>query len=273
MEKRKASLNSESFLQKKRSRRKKILLFVFLGILLILGAFVLVSRLPIFQVEKVEIKGAKTISETEVKRILDDSMSGFFMYLIPKRSFFVMKSDDIEQKLHTAFPGAENIKVSLTPKSVTVSLGERTPAFLVCSDETNCLYADKEGFLYENAPQIEGYLFKRFYGGTALLGSYYEYKDSYEFAVHADTLLEPTGERIVKVFTENKRESDFVTTSGVKIVWSPEKDEKLGLQNLRAVLYYSPTGKPKSDEEIKSFFGTLDYVDVRFSGKVYFKNK
>ena len=99
MEKRKASLNSESFLQKKRSRRKKILLFVFLGILLILGAFVLVSRLPIFQVEKVEIKGAKTISETEVKRILDDSMSGFFMYLIPKRSFFVMKSDDIEQKL------------------------------------------------------------------------------------------------------------------------------------------------------------------------------
>ena len=130
-----------------------------------------------------------------------------------------------------------------------------------------CFFIDESGYIYNRAPDFSGPVFMRYYGlatGDAPLRSQY---------LPADTF------RAIAIFLTNVRRLSFEPEAfvladaydfelhlkkGPRILFARNSDFATVLENLQSVL---------DADVVKGKINTLDYIDLRFGNKVYFKEK
>lgn len=143
-----------------REKRKK-LIWIFSGILVLLIALVLVSRLSSFQIAKVKVEGAKVITNDEVERNVLVTLAGSYFWLVPKGNAAFYPREEVRASLMKEFPRFSSVGLNVEGENtLRVLVTEREPYALYCPPaEEKCFFLDKEGFVFDEAPDFSGVVY------------------------------------------------------------------------------------------------------------------
>lgn len=263
------------YLPPKRPLRKRGA-FIFLGALLLvlfLGGGVYALRLPQWQIKNIKISGLEALGEDEVRSSVLEAMRGKYVFFIPRSSIFLTSSKTLEYELAKKFPRIKTLDVSKKfPDTLEVSLMERKLWGILCSDPVggentaNCVYVDKEGFTYENAPESSGSLIIKLHVDFPKLnvGERALQEKILNIVLFLDEELPKLGVgRIVgyEYSLKTPREIKAASSEGFKMYFNVEDNFPNVFRVLKTVL----------NEEIKERRSQLKYIDLRFGNKVFYK--
>jgi cell division septal protein FtsQ len=284
-------LNSSRLLELKKRRHKivinKIFFFLF-GIIVIFIFLVFLSHLKNLNISNIEISGNQITDTNEIKGVIEQQTSGKYLWLFPKTNIFLYPENNIKNALQDKFKRLQNINLSIkNNKTLEVSLSERTAKYLWCgttppnisTSVTSCYFMDDNGYIFDQAPYFSGEVYFKFYGLPAQTGlnnndpsgSYYSQQNFQQLVSFKDMLvnlgLKPasiyvTNDGNVDVFLSGENSS----TIGPEIECSANADFQNVAENLEAALTTEPL-----QTEFKNKYSTLQYIDLRFGNKVYYK--
>lgn len=265
------------------------MLLIKLGLIfLLLIAFVFLfswlSKLPSIQIKNIEVEGNAIISKAEITDFIKKEISGEYFLLFSKKNFFLYPKGVIERKLADNFKRIEKIEIkSKGLNYLVVNLIERKPYSLWCDGGGNsdkiesassekCYFLDKNGFVFSEAPEFSGNTFFRYYGllkeDNPVGGNYMESLKFKEIRGFVDS-LKILGINSVKFHASSEDDYEIDLDNGGKIIFDDKQLLTKTLENLESVLDEIGLGKSSStDSAVK-----LDYVDLRFGNKVFYKTK
>ena len=264
-----------------------------LGILTALGttaAIIYVLQMPYFQINSIKISGLVSLDESKIRHkisVLFDEKIGIFFQ---RKSFFFLQSERVESDLKSVFPRIAAVSVAkIFPQELSVKISERNLWGIYCNDfkietpledrmtEENikaqvieikaatCAYTDDTGFAYESAPASSGSLLLKIHGDGELKIT--SQAISSEFVVKmrefSEMLKNTLGMEIVgfEFSFQIQREFRALTSDGF-LLWINRDDDFAGVTKvLKTVL----------DEEIKDRRAELEYADLRFGNKVFYR--
>jgi hypothetical protein len=282
-------LNSPRLSELKKRRRyaflTKFLIFILLfGTFIGLGTYF--SRLDDLNIDQIEISGIKTVEKNQVEQSVQAEISENYLWLFPKTNVLIYPKKDIRIALQNDFSRLTDIDLSLKDKkTLLVSVSEREPAYLWCGmtlpdeaselEENKCYFMDREGYIFDEAPYFSGEVYFKLYGPieneNAPVGSYFSPKYFTQLISFKDTVMDMGIEPVmlnllaggdVEMFLAKKGAND----RGPKIIFQPNADLENVAENLQAALSTEPLLSG-----MKNKYSKLEYIDLRFGNKVYFK--
>jgi hypothetical protein len=297
-------LNSSRLSELKRNRKKTFLnkiLFSLLGVLVFLGFLVYLSRLSSLNISNIEITGNQIVDTNSIKQAIQTEMSGKYLWIFPKTDIFFYPQKAIVETLQDKFNRLENISLSIkNDKTLAVSVSERKALYTWCGTTPDvaipqsgspttgdtCYFVDENGYIFDQAPYFSGGVYFKFYGTPDVAipqsgspttgaadpsGSYFSQQYFKQLISFKDILIEfglkpvaiyVTGDQNVEVFLANQAPS----TNQPQIKFKLNGDYENIAENLKAALTTEPL-----QTEFKNKYATLQYIDLRFGNKVYYK--
>ncbi len=155
------------------------------------------------------------------------------------------------------------------PHTLIVSVEERSSWGIFCSANSECAYIDAKGFAYESAPLFSGMLVTKIMSDASssliIPSQAVEQATMQKITEIGDHLKDITGSANVsyELTHDLPREIHAVTPEGYKIYFDRDSD----LLNAFRVVKTLLAG------ELKDKYARLDYIDVRFGNKVFYKLK
>ncbi|MHB1316709.1 MAG: cell division protein FtsQ/DivIB [Minisyncoccota bacterium] len=264
-----------------KEKRKKYLIklsIFFFVLLFVFGLSIYLSRLKSIQIDTVSVSGATIISpeilEGEVKGLITDK----YFWLFPKTNVFIYPQKNIEQSLLKKFPRIQSISSSILDNHIiSVNVTEREPFALWCdtvptsSTVSQCYFLDKNGFVFDHAPQFSGNAYFKYYGFLpyeAPVGSYY-ISSTTRFHELSDFVESVKKLDITPLYIIAKDQDDFelfIFGGGKILINTQESFAKLS-ERLSALLKTQNLVPRKGGELL------VEYIDLRFGNKMFYKPK
>lgn len=258
--------------RRRQSRRRA---FVGLGIFILILAGIAVWSLhrPSVRIKEVSVYGA----DESYAAYAHEAMRGSYLGLIPRDSAFFVPAGAIRTRILAEHP--EIAAVSLFTNGVatlSIKVVERAPVARWCgstgspqaaSTTERCYVFDAGGFIFAAADAASSTPINSFAVYAPLVGDREEplratiasaalLPKTFDFARQLSTLGSP-----VTSITLHDGEVDTRLASGTRVTYVVGQE-----QNAYAALFAA-----RNNLDLTS--GMLDYVDLRFGGKVYTKNK
>ncbi len=283
---RKTILNSPRLLEFKKQKQqesKKRIFWATFFLLAVSVGLIFISRWERVNISILEIAGNKVVDTEEINKVVEDNIAGYYIRIIPKTNFLFYPKNKIITDLSNNFERLEHVFVDIKGNTLLVSVTERKAVYTWCGKEKiatertseSCYFLDDSGYVFDKAPYFSGAVYFRFYGKLSNeaenpLGSYYN-KEIFSklrlFAKNSEDMnLDPVGMEVdssgeIKMYLQE-----------VKIREQPEiflrvsSDFEKITENLDTALSTDPL-KTKFAEK----YDSLEYIDLRFGNKVYFK--
>lgn len=265
-------------------KRKKGLIFklflVFMG-LAALGGFMLylIFFAEFFDLREIEINGNKTVSNNEIKDVLEKPLAQRTLFLIPIRfNIFAIDTDTLGVDILNSFPKFEKVSVSKKPPHmIEVKILEKEPLGTWCfnknSDDNSpisakCFYFDKYFTAFETAPYLSGSIYLHvtdYLNDTPRLGEKVAKSDWAEKIAQTDGWLKSNlGINMKEVIIPENSFDEFniETEDGWKIFMAKSLDITYQLESLKIFIT-----QKFSLEELKN----LEYIDARVENRFYYK--
>jgi len=254
-----------------RARRRRARAAVVFGILLALAAVAYaihyVSYLPLLSVGTVAVSGEQNVPpqlvSDYVQSILDDGSYHF----LSRRNIFLYPAKVLERDIVADFPRINSAHVSrpgLFSTELDIAVTEREPFALWCS--TQCYEMDEGGFIFAQTPSASstGYIFSGGVAtGTGPIGQFFA-------STHLPTLMALLTRLGQSGFTPQgatvESDSDFFVplAQGFALKASFGESPDQLIKNLQLVL---------ASDALLGKESQLEYVDLRFGDRVYYKLK
>ena len=194
MMKKRNVLNSPRLLRLKKKKRRVFLNKILLAILGFLAIFFLLAYLSRNQglnISSVEITGNVITDTSAIRDIVEQNISGKYLWLFPKTNILFYPKGAIRKDLSDNFKRLEDITFFVQDRKILkVSLSERKGLYIWCgglvpedsSADNQCYFMDKDGYVFAEAPFFSGDVYFKFYGSLGLnqefsLGSYFKPKN------------------------------------------------------------------------------------------------
>ena len=252
---------------KNRYIRKAIIYFVFIMTFLYGVSFW--SNFHSFQIEKINVFGNRFIDTDLVKAEINNELSGKYIFLIPKKNFLFIPKSQIRKKLESNVT-IENIEITKSDlQTITIEILEYKPIASYCVTENDCYFVNKFGTFFVKAPEvyldnlIELKTTKEF--GGEILGQNFVDKDIFEKLLEKIDLLKGENIEIREIYTEDFETFNLKTISGPTIIVEKEDKPEEIISNLKSAI------NQESINEVQ--FNNIDYIDLRFEDKVFYKLK
>ncbi len=264
------TISTNEYLEKRNRMKRKKRIIVSVILLALLAALLVVSRLRKFQIENVVVTGAVATGADTVAAGVKEALSGNYLWIVPHSNALLYRKGKMKEELAKRFPRFSRIDLSLEGlKTLVIDVDEREPFALYCRSAETCWFLDREGFVFDRAPNFsEGVYFayeispapedpegKTLFG----VGEFPKIRD-FISAIHS-LGFEP--------FTLSVENEDFYLhmKSGTEIVWSKGTDVERSLNNLKAFLS-SPAILAEKD-----FISRVRRLDLRTEDKVFYSFK
>jgi len=223
------------------------------------------TRLPMVTIGAIEVRGGETVNKMMVEQIIDTTLEGEYVGLIPYRFiWFYPKSEIIESV--SKIERVHNIQLVVgKERNLLVTFDEYVPHALWCAsvDEDQCAFLDARAYAFALAPQLSGGSFMRFIttGRIPQVGERLIKPERYQQLNYLFTLLSEQQWFVSHAELDQVGDA-FLTISGggeikVRLDDAPEKI----VQNMFLVL--------QSDEFKHIKPGNFSYIDLRFGNKIF----
>ena len=255
----------------KRIKRKKIFSRVFFVSLVLLSVLSLFTALFFyidrFKIKNITIEGATDLSKEFLTQELQGVLKSKSLGIFPRDRIFFFPYDDVRIKLMNSFKKFSSVQIEgRFSQNLLVKIEERQPVAVFCAEEQkNCYFIDEGGFIFVDAPFFSSGVFPQFSDNRA------HHKPSVgDFLIDGEEArrifdfmkLMPADYSVAQILLENDGVYKFLTKEGWQIILQKDDDFEVAHQNFLASL-----------NEIKDKRKNLDYIDLRFGGKVFFKFK
>lgn len=266
--------------QKKQTRK---ILIVRMSIFLCVCAVLLclsvwLSRLQSIQIDTVTISGATVLPVQDLEREARSVLTDKYALLFPKTNVFIYPQKDVERVLSEKFPRIHMFASKIVDNHIlSITVTEREPFALWCntiptdSIIPQCYFLDRDGFVFDHAPQFSGDAYFKYYGilpYEAPIGSYYlasttRFHELSEFVENAKNL------NITPLYMTAKDQNSFelYIFGGGKILFDATENLSKVSERLSALLK-TQNLVPREGGEL-----LVEYVDLRFGNKMYFKTR
>jgi len=244
---------------------------------------------PYFWIKEIEIssiKESKYYSKEEILEITQKVLQEKLWRFIPQKSLFLASASGIKESVFDRFSEIRLVEVSRKlPHSLVIGIEEREPIGTWCqieylgenstsTDRTrkvkDCFNIDQEGIIFKKSPLIHS---------SFVLNIYQEKKDSVNLRDHVAS--PQVMDSIIKI----KSDLDKIkTTDNLSLSVADFKiisEEELRVKtNFGWEIYFNPSYSTESQlktlelvlsEEIKEEYRSLNYLDLRIQGRVYYQ--
>ncbi|MDO8555166.1 MAG: hypothetical protein Q7R75_01195 [bacterium] len=255
----------------KRIKRKKIFSRVFFVSLILLSVLSLFTALFFyidrFKIKNITIEGATDLSKEFLTQELQGVLKSKSLGIFPRDRILFFPYDDVRVKLMNSFKKFSSVQIEgRFSQNLLLKVKERQPIAVFCADEQkSCYFIDESGFIFNDAPFFSSGVFPQFIDNRAhpkpSIGDFLiegeEARRIFDFMK-----LMPADYSVAQILLENDGVYKFLTEEGWQIILQKDDDFRVAHQNFLASL-----------SEIKDKRKNLDYIDLRFGGKVFFKFK
>lgn len=272
--------------RRRRSRRLARLAYIILLLLLLISAVYGLHK-PQVRIAHVQISGA----DPSLVAYATNAMRGYYFGLIPRDSFFFVPEGSIRSNIladHIDVAAVSIARTGLTGLSITTTL--RTAVARWCGKRFNLTASSTRLNLVEQCYVFDpnGFIFAPVATSTPILNSFSLYAP---LAGNAQEPLRATlanADKLPAVFDFARRASAFGSPVTTIIIRDREIDMYLarpvrdsvsnGASGTRVTYILGDeqnaiTALVSTGTNINLTDGSLDYVDLRFDGKVYLKKK
>lgn len=279
------SILLQSKTRHRKQRIRRILLWVLTPTLIVVLAVGGIFFLPKFKVQKFEITGAAEVSREALEKIARASVSDRLFGIFPKDRVFFVPTREIQSRILEAYPRIQDASVVHNfPDILSITVKEREVWAVYCvqdignvnapASEVNiyevatgsCRLIDTEGVGFAEAPDLRGSLLLRIYGPASKEFTegqpMYDAESLKKMQVFSESLQAKLSLQLQEVELGSPYDESitFTTTAGWNILLDKKTDSELAVQNLALVL-----GKHVANQ------AELEYVDLRFPNKVFYK--
>jgi uncharacterized membrane protein (DUF485 family) len=262
-------------------RRRLITLFSILLLTIIIG-FIFFVQYPKYQLVTVVVSGNQIVSTEDITADVEQFLHGSYAYIIPHRNAFLYPKEKIVTSLQNSFPRLKNISVyRINHTTLAVVVTERRGYALWCGPHAPvidmtapCYFTDDTGKIISTAPYYSGNVYPRFFGGTNgsadPLGKSVVDEKQFQNLLAFSNRISGFGLRIKAIDLVSPSESNFVLDIGNQktaiIRFIPTSNYTVLADNLAVALK-----KKEFADKIKKNLSSLEYFDLRFTNKVYYK--
>lgn len=285
-------------------RKRKIILWKFFAtffvIILVVGGIVWGLSRPGLRIARIEVSGNNVLGTDEITSFVRKEISGKYFFLFPKDSIALYPKDRITSDLLDSFKRILSVEVNAKGLSVlSITINERKPYSLWCGGvlpdtsvpvDTPCYFMDEAGFLFAQAPHFSDNVYVEFYGslyeagvglpapiarqagtsspsvvpvGSALL-PLSEFKTINLFR----DLLRRIGFNTSKIIAMDAGDFTFIIREGGKVLLNKKQDPMRLVSDIESA-FRTELGDP-GDPLVRK---RIDYIDARFTNKIFFKKK
>ncbi len=138
-----------SFLPRKRNYVKFFKKTIFIISIFLIAYFFFFSQF--FLIKEIEVEGNKNIPSSNIKGIINNSISQPILGFIPGNNFFLNKSEEIETILLNEFSEIKSVEVNRKfPNLLKIKITEKNPLIIWCRLD-DCYYLDSNGTAFLSA--------------------------------------------------------------------------------------------------------------------------
>ncbi|MBI5644539.1 hypothetical protein HY970_00390 [Candidatus Kaiserbacteria bacterium] len=258
-----------------RARRRKVR-FAILGALLIMLAAIAygvhwTASIPQMRITHLRVEGAHQVSESEVSDHVRTMLAVNSWRYIPQDNIFFYPKREIEESLVTSLPRLQSAtlrRASFLSTELEVSIKERESYALWCQQEIRCFDMDEGGFVFAAAASTAAhpsttYIFSGGISSENPIGQGVA-PDHMDGIVALLKRLEETGYRAREIRIENEQDFSITLERGYILKASYGAEINNLVRDLGLVL---------NSEALRGTEGDLEYIDLRFGNRVYYKFK
>lgn len=269
---RKRSRDRRPLKVRKQEAFKRSTVLVIAGLVVLAGLVLFLLWRPEIRISKIETGSAQDPAALEA--IARGELAGTYHVVFPRDSFFLYPERAIRAEILRTYPSASSVAITRVGfDTISIETNERLLAFVWCgtpgSEGLPCYQADAEGFIYAPAPVREAA------SSTPELEVYAELTNPEDMSAYPlraqvqgagsvpDILrfmraVQSLGVLIERIAIRGD-EADLISKEGVRITYLIGTEE--GAAKDAAAAFPNLNFKD----------GSLEYVDLRFPGKVYLK--
>ncbi|HUO50161.1 MAG TPA: hypothetical protein VMU25_01145 [Candidatus Paceibacterota bacterium] len=262
-------------------RRRKRRVIVLIGLLMFFGigagAISYASYLPRYSVQTIDVEGAQSIPAETIRAYADAIIHDGSRHFISRANIFMFPKVVLENDIAADFPRIASVKVtrpSLLSTTMTITVAERQLYALWCDATQSCYSMDQSGFIFApaltSASSTGAYIFT---GGIATssnpIGQTFAAGHMPGLVVFLQRLGQ-SGYSPMGAVVKNDQDFEVPLIAGLpggqdfSIYASFGEDPDTLINNLQLILSSSALAGKTQD---------LEYIDLRFGDKVYYKLK
>lgn len=243
----------------KSSNKKYKFFFKLISILLLIGVLAFLYWFvygDFWKINNIEIVEAKHTDVVALKAdIYNISQTKKFL-IIPNNHILFLSSHQIVNHILNTYPSVEAVSVNKTgDKDIVITIKDRMPMGVWCDE--NCFFFDDQGVLFKKSFEFTGAVFTTWTDNASSSLKFYNK------ALCIDICID---KRFVNFLSKNRIKK--VTMSGEDF----KMDTEYGFY-IKALNNASTTIRNMNifSNEYKGDLKTLEYVDIRFGDKIFYK--
>ena len=224
-------------------------------------------------IDKIEVRGVKTISAEKVIETINDLMETRRWRIFSKRNYLFFNSDEADRLLRKKFKKIGKVQIEKTfPNKLNILIDERNALLLLCS-AGNCYLVDRQGVAYEkvnfDVSDLKGAKLikiidesnKKIQKGEDVFAP-----EFVKFVIAmSDEIQKETNLRLLNEYRIKSRVSGELiaqTDRGWDIYFDTKNPLKKSVRMLKLVLNKQIALKD---------FNRLEYIDLRLNNKVFYR--
>lgn len=257
------------------SKRLRIFLHSFLSIVFFAVLMYVLFFSPFLKIQNVVIEGNQELADNELYQAAGESYAGKYLGLLPKDNFFLFPEKGLQNRLKDRFRKISELSVAKTfPDKISVTLKERQSLILWCSGGP-CSLVDENGYAYMGAdfdsPDIQQNHLVQIVDTSAKPVALGDQVLTQKYVTFVLELMQNFPKNEGVVLTEQcstpsrlAGEISCTSTEGIRVALSTEIPLSQTLKTMDIFMR-----KQLGKDEISK----LEYLDLRFENRVYYKIK
>lgn len=261
----------QDLLKASNKRKRRFLLFkILLGIGILsaaLAIIVILFYVPSLRVSSIFISGLDVNDETELRAELFQILEGRKWLIVPENHMFFLPKKNIEEFLASKYRVRDFTVEKVFPSALDISITERKTWAIWCDGSgNNCLLLDRDGLAFEKSVILDGSAILKitderdddFLGENILLAE--KFSKIAQLTEDVPKIIESD---ITSIRIKKSGETYYLYSKrSTYLIIDAETDVAKALENLSLAL---------NSGEIRDRRDSLEYIDLRFPDKVFYK--
>lgn len=271
-----------------RTRRRKLRALLALFCLFVIGAAIYglgrLSYSPKLLINNVSVAGTKDVSPKLIRAYVETGLKDGTNPILSRENIFLYPKKLIESSIEKYFSRVKEANISragLLAQAITVTVEERQPFALWCREapdsagaqEQECYLMDDTGFIYADALPFSDKVYMVFGGGLLAQAELVQNSSPIGETFLPKNLggvlelikrLRQAGFAPKRAIAENEKDFSVQFDEGFTAYMLFNEDANTLVRNLQLAL---------SSEFLRGKVDKLEYVDLRFGNRVYYKNR